>query len=138
MRGLTTLELQRAVSSKRHLARDLGFLGVFPKDLLPRIRSYPCCVIANIHLSWKSGQHWVVLLVHRNGSGEFFDSMGYSPAFYGFHRWFPSQIVSYSRKQIQRSHYACGYFCLYFIFHKANRTTLYISDRTIFTTDYFG
>ena len=121
MRPLTTFQLNCVMKSGRgDITRRLGFLGAFAKDRIPKPVSFPCCVIANTDPSWMPGEHWVVLLVKSDGSGEFFDSFGLAPNAYGFHQWFPTHRVTHNPVSLQKSEASCGYFCLYFLFHRAS------------------
>ena len=120
MKALTTLQLNGAVHSKRFIVRRLGFLGTFARDQVPNPSSIPCCVIMNTDPSWLPGEHWIVLLVKGDGTGEFFDSFGLPPSVYDLAKWFPSRRVSYNHRLLQKSDSACGYFCLYYLFHRAS------------------
>ena len=121
MRPLTTFELNCAVKSRRgDIGQRLGFMGTFPIDRIPSPVRFPCCVIANTDPSSMPGEHWVVLLIKPDGSGEFFDSFGLPPSVYGFHRWFPSHRVTVNPVMLQKSEASCGYFCLYYLYHRAS------------------
>ena len=60
------------------------FCGVFPSDKLPQtIDKYPCGLVINIDPSTKSGMHWIAVFLMSPQNGDWFDSYGKPPKFYG-------------------------------------------------------
>ena len=60
------------------------FCGVFPSDKLPQtIDRYPCGLVVNIDPSTKPGTHWIGIFLTSPQNGEWFDSYGKPPEFYG-------------------------------------------------------
>lgn len=75
--------------------------------------------ICNTDIYKNEGKHWIVIYFSKDLSYiEYFDSLGKKPTekFVKFMSQSGKQIL-FSVKRIQsKSSYACGYFCLYFIF----------------------
>lgn len=100
------------------------FLGVFPADKLPKIKTVdlekPCCVIANTDIASKSGTHWVAIYINQDIC-MFFDSYGRlpQPRFKKFLRQ-PSLIsrrLEVNNKCIQGFNSTlCGQYCLFFLY----------------------
>jgi hypothetical protein len=55
------------------------FLGVFPRDILPSIKTLPVGLIINTHPSGKPGEHWLAVYIDSDGFGDYFDSYGNEP-----------------------------------------------------------
>lgn len=65
---------------KEHLR--LSYYGVCAEDELPDTINdvrRPLAIIVNTDPSSQDGTHWTAIYLHRNGSGEFFDSFGRAP-----------------------------------------------------------
>ena len=57
------------------------FIGVFPRDALPKgIVSYPCSLIINTDTKNLPGKHWVAVYISSYKEGEYFDSFGREPS----------------------------------------------------------
>ena len=98
------------------------FLGVFPRDMLPRVTIYPSSLIVNTDPLGQKGEHWFAIHVDKNKNCEFFDSFGFSEKDYGFENYIRTFSRNYSsnKNQIQDlNSNACGYYCIYFILLKA-------------------
>lgn len=54
------------------------FLGVFPRDKLPKTNKQHFALIVNTDKSDKPGQHWLAITC-KNGKGYYFDSFGLTP-----------------------------------------------------------
>ncbi len=55
------------------------FKGVYPLDLIPTIKKKPIAIIVNTHPSDKPREHWVSIIISKDGIGEYFDSFGLPP-----------------------------------------------------------
>ena len=56
------------------------FLGVFPRDCLPKsVPNYPCTLIINTDTKNLPGKHWVAIYISSYKEGEYFDSFGHEP-----------------------------------------------------------
>jgi hypothetical protein len=60
-----------------------SFLGVLPRDKLPKHVRYPSSIVINTHTSKQKGEHWLAVFYEKDGSSVFFDSFGHDPYFYG-------------------------------------------------------
>lgn len=56
-----------------------GYLGTFPRDMLPKIQQLPATLIVNTDPSTEPGEHWIAIHIDSNGNGEYFDSYGLPP-----------------------------------------------------------
>jgi hypothetical protein len=97
------------------------FKGVYPLDLIPTIKKKPIAIIVNTHPSDKPGEHWVTIIISRNGIGEYFDSFGLPPLHAEFVKYLDKNCEKGWRfnpipLQNQNST-TCGHYCvLYVIF----------------------
>ena len=69
-----------SIQLKQFLTTDPYFIGVYPRDLLPKTlhhhhRSQPFTLIVNTDTSNLAGQHWVAVFVDDHSHGEYFDSL---------------------------------------------------------------
>jgi hypothetical protein len=82
------------------------FRGVFSADnyILNRDGIY----IVNSAKSFLPGRHWVVYYV-RNGSIEFFDSLGKNGEYYSL-----KNCSVFNDRLLQRDMPVCGYYCIYY------------------------
>lgn len=99
-------------------------LGVFSIDTLPlHVISRPFALIFNSDVSTSVGTHWLAIYVDSTGYGEFFDSYGHSPHFYGL------AVVNFLQrhcyhhkhnvKRLQDNNtMVCGEYCLYYLMFK--------------------
>ena len=113
-----------------------SFQGCFASNKIPKIQKNKF-IILNTHPAEKQGEHWTVLFRENGGLYEFFDSLGQHPKTYSFQN-FPSKY-NFTKKMVQNPFQdTCGYFCLYYIFHKCRGKKLddifanpYINDANI-------
>jgi hypothetical protein len=61
--------------------KELNFLGVFPRDLIPltALRQQPCCMVVNTKPHSHPGDHWVAVVKTEDNNGIYFDSYGQPP-----------------------------------------------------------
>ena len=60
----------------RDLIYSKIFYGVYPANNIPKLRSLPALILRNTDSNSRPGEHWIVLYVDENRTGEYFDSMG--------------------------------------------------------------
>jgi hypothetical protein len=99
------------------------FVGVFARDELPIRVRIPSCFIINTHNRNQPGEHWLAIFLNKDGSVEFFDSMGLPPSFYKLDKYLETisnNKIRYSTKRLQGffSNY-CGVYCLYFLYQRS-------------------
>lgn len=106
-----------ACLKKDKYTKDI-FIGVFARDELPNIVSYPACLVANTDNRKESGQHWLALYYNKFGFCTFFDSFGRSPYHFGLNDYLTQTSTGwiYNKKRIQGNSSFCGYYCLLFLF----------------------
>jgi hypothetical protein len=120
MRSLTTGDICKEI--KKDIYGKRIFKGVFPRDKLPFIHTYPASLIVNTHTSEYPGEHWLAIFIDKSKHCEFFDSFGFPFKFYGFEKYITRFSLSSSSNlsQIQNlDSNACGYYCIYFILLKS-------------------
>lgn len=111
---MDSYQLQRAVVKSFNLRN----VRVVASDKLPY--DTPGLYIVNTEPSEMYGRHWLVVVIYSSGksngtsSGEFFDSFGKAPEFYGFNR---IKHYTFNTKCVQAytSTY-CWAYCLYYLF----------------------
>ncbi len=116
---LSNFELERIIKTQNI---QKIFLGVFARNQLPIISSYPCCFIANNENSNKKGEHWIAFYYDQYKYCYFFDSYGLDPAFYKLINYLKKTSSSYEFNQVQFQSLfskSCGYYCLLFIILKS-------------------
>lgn len=123
----------------KHRARDVTFLGVFPKDRLPaRIPSNPSLLVANTDDHNKPGEHWIAIYFNPyNQHAEYFDSFGEPPlAEFQTYMLMHAKRVAFNERQIQSVMSAfCGHYVVLFCVH---RSIGYDVNKFVglFTSDY--
>ena len=103
------------------------FIGVFPRNKLPQIYSYPCCFIINTDPDNKPGEHWLGFYFDKNRFCEFFDSFGLSPRLYGLESYIKKRSIdfNYNKQQLQHENSStCGYYAIFFILLKNRHFSL--------------
>lgn len=124
-RALTTNNIFKELS--KDLYCKTNFLGVFPRDRLPDIYKYPCSLVLNTHPSIQPGEHWLGLYFDENKKCDFFDSFGFSPAFYGLYNYINkfSFNLDFNKNQLQDYESdSCGYYCIFFILLRSRHFSL--------------
>ena len=119
-KSLNTLDIYK------HLKADFfsrqSFLGVLPRDKLPKHVRYPSSIVINTHTSKQKGEHWLAVFYEKDGSSVFFDSFGHDPQFYGLENFLEKTCTSWTfNKQQLQSLFSpmCGYYCIFFILLKS-------------------
>ena len=74
MKRLSTLDILKEIDKDFYAKRY--FKGVFARDNIPFIISYPCSLIINTDPSTRPGEHWLALFFNSKKEAEFFDSFG--------------------------------------------------------------
>ena len=106
---------------ERAVAPRYKFLGVFARDKVPRVRSFPSCFVANTRDSDHRGEHWVAFIYHSPRSIEFFDSYALTPSDYGFK--IRASIMSHKPLHWFSS-IVCGQYCILFLYARSHGLTL--------------
>ena len=101
MRSLTTGDIYKAI--KKDIYGKRIYNGVFPRDKLPFIHSYPASLIVNTHTSEYPAEHWLAIYFDKSKHCEFFDSFGFPFIFHGFEKYISrfSPSSSSNSSQIQ-------------------------------------
>jgi hypothetical protein len=94
------------------------FLGVFARNNLPKVVSYPSAFIFNTDVKSGKGMHWLSIIFTKDKKCQFFDSLGFPPTFYGLENYIKKRSSSlvFNKHPIQslNSNY-CGLYALLFI-----------------------
>ena len=64
---------------KKKLRNIKSFIGVYPRDALPNVGKRPVALIANTDSRYEPGEHWIAIILLKDGVGEYFDSYGLPP-----------------------------------------------------------
>lgn len=106
--------------SKKH------FIGVFARDQLPSIISWPSSLIVNTDNINMRGEHWLAFYFLKNGNCLFFDPLGFTPKYHNFEIFIKENCIKYfyndQRIQGLLSN-NCGYFCCLFVFNISRNVT---------------
>ena len=79
---MNTLQIKRALEHNKFTKKN--FCGVFAADKIPKsFDTFPCGFVANRDPSTEPGTHWVAFYFSSPENGEFFDSYGQPPEYYG-------------------------------------------------------
>ena len=114
--------LQLTTQARRDPQLKSVFGGVYASNDLPqKVTTYPQAYIANTDESWKPGRHWVAFYFDKDGTADFFDSLGHDPMDYS--KTFVTFLESNAstpwiglgrRLQSDRAR-TCGHHCLYYL-----------------------
>ena len=98
------------------------FVGIYPRDLLPKtIRKRPAIIIINTDVSSGPGQHWVVVYLGLS-SAEYFDSYGLNVQSLDILTFIHNHSSKYVYNDRVIQHIfslKCGLYCLYYALKKA-------------------
>ena len=115
---MNTLQLQ-CVLRARVATRDIK---VISSDRLPSLRmsTYPKGFIVNNQSSYQKGQHWVAIWLENPSQGEFFDSFGETPLYYGkqFQNFMKCHVTRYIHNTVQlqnKDSSTCGLYVLFYL-----------------------
>lgn len=115
---MNTIELLNILKSDPVL--DYILLGVYPSDLLPKIKKFPAALVVNLDPSTLPGSHWVSLYFDNAGNCEYFDSYGRKPSELKSYIENNCETYVYNNKQLQNAHTTvCGQMCIYFLVWRA-------------------
>ena len=116
---MNTIQIVRALEQDPITSNK--FCGVFPSDQLPEtIDKYPCGFVANTDRSTQPGTHWVAFYFPSEQKGEYFDSYGNNPNYYG--KTFENYLNEHSyewnfNKHKLQSNWSnvCGQYCIFYL-----------------------
>lgn len=93
------------------------FLGTFPACQIPDSRRKKYCFITNTDTHDKRGTHWNAWWIEGD-TVIFYDSFGRKPNINHYYLDFVSKFknVNYCSRMLQKTKFACGYFCIHFIY----------------------
>ena len=94
------------------------FIGVFARDELPKIKSFPCCFILNTAKRTHQGKHWLAFYFDSKKVCNFFDSFGNNPEFFNLQNYLDlatSKVISNNKPIQSWKSQNCGYYCILFL-----------------------
>jgi len=101
------------------LRREKCFIGTYSRDTLPNSIKENQALIVNTDPSDRPGEHWVAILMHSNGKGEYFDSYGLPPLHPEFIKFLDNNCYNgwtFNNTTLQcLSCITCGHFCVAYI-----------------------
>lgn len=121
MDNFTLSAILNSNNSLNKIKHEGIFLGVFPRDKLPKITKFPACFIFNTDPHNKKGEHWLALWVNKNKCAYFFDSSGNNPAIFSLENYLSQFICwEYNKQKIQSESSNCGLYCVLFLLYKSH------------------
>jgi hypothetical protein len=119
-----------------------GFLGAFPRDLIPlnvTQKQKSLAMIVNTHTSEKSGEHWISIILNKDGTGEYFDSYGLPPLHGDISEYLDKMCPlgwGYNPITLQcLSCITCGHYCVFYVKMRSLGFT-YCDFISIFSTNF--
>jgi hypothetical protein len=115
----------RDITNSLICPKQCSFLGVFPRDLIPKVASilhFPASCVVNSDTSRKKGEHWIAFYYSNRNTCEFFDSYGLQPAFYNIHispNVYNTQCLQSNQSTV------CGQYCIYYLYHRSRYQSLH-------------
>lgn len=113
---------------RRNAYTRSSFLGVFPIDRLPtEIARHPCSLVINTGSAVSVGEHWTALYIDSGGVGYYWDSLGPLPVHDNVVDFVNRHTVKCERNyRSVQSVFSdkCGYYCLYFLYKKAQGASM--------------
>ena len=112
---------QQIASILAHKCR--GFYGVFAVNNLPSVlpARRPLIYVCNTDPIGKPGQHWIVICLNSNSTGDYFDSFGRKPLM-AFENFLNRNCVSwtFNPKQLQSAASRfCGHYCVFYCLYRS-------------------
>lgn len=104
----------------KKLENEKNFVGVFPRDRLPKRTGRPAGLVINMDKAKDSGSHWVAYFISANGSSEYFDPLGEPPPRNeiqdflkrnGSNGWLGWNNIPFQSSESGK----CGEFCILFL-----------------------
>lgn len=97
------------------LKSNSDFKGVFSRDKIPQITSYPAAIIVNTDKSYEPGKHWIAMYFLEKQC-EYFDSFGFPPMFPEMINAIGKRKLVWNGRCLQHpSSRKCGQFCIAFV-----------------------
>jgi hypothetical protein len=102
------------------LKNSKRFIGAYPRDMIPHnIKERPAGIIVNTDTSEKPGEHWIAIIIEKNGSGEYFDSYGLPPLHDDLHLYLNKMCPlgwGYNPITLQcLTCITCGHYCVFYV-----------------------
>lgn len=124
---MDTIQLTKAMLKNKHTKHS--FLGVFPRDKLPKkVKKKPALIICNTHDSKNPGEHWVAFFIPRKGKPEYFDSIGKKPNQHEFIKFLEKNSernFSYNPNRLQSTFSTvCGQYCAVYLLYRAKKVSV--------------
>jgi hypothetical protein len=124
----------------RILTRTCGetFQGVFPRDRLPTtLKTRPALFILNTDKASGSGEHWIVIWLDADGTGEYFDSLSGAPlkAFKNYLNKHSSHWVANEQQLQSITSRFCGHYAVLYATFRCRGYNMYRFAK-MFTPDY--
>lgn len=129
---LNNIQLGKILSSDKCTRKH--FIGIFPRDKLPKRVEYPSCFVFNTDPQDRPGEHWIAVYLDKQGNCQFFDPLGYSPKFYDLEAYLSniSNKVTFNSKMIQPFYsQKCGYYSFLFLLFKCRGRRIKLSEKLI-------
>ena len=114
---MNSLQLKRALERNPYTKKT--FRGVFAADEMPDLDTFPCGFVANTDPRTEPGTHWVSFYFPSRDKGEFFDSYGYPPEYYG-EPFTVYNVETINSHKLQSSwSEVCGHYCIFYLYYRS-------------------
>jgi hypothetical protein len=102
----------------KEFSNEPNFIGVYPRDRLPKVNRTPVGLVINTDTSAEPGEHWVAIYLD-DATGEYFDSFGERPAFEEIYNFLEKHCPGgwkYNAFALQGlSSTVCGQHCIFYL-----------------------
>ena len=122
---MNSIQLNKILTTNQ--STKSNFKGVFARDELPKIESYPASFILNTEKRSHPGQHWIAFYFDEKKNCNFFDSYGNNPDFFKLKSYITkySDLLFYNKKVIQGwKSENCGFYCILFLILRSSGYSL--------------
>ena len=89
------------------------FIGVFPRDKLPTLKTLPAAIVANTDTSKGPGEHWIAMYIPSAGEPMYFDSYGLPPQQKVFLNYIGKPYTSNNIQLQSMFSSACGQYAVF-------------------------
>ncbi|CAF0861270.1 unnamed protein product [Brachionus calyciflorus] len=122
---MNSIQLEKILESNPQTNKT--FIGIYARNELPIIKSYPCCFILNTTDRSHEGMHWLAIYYDKHKTCNFFDSYGNSQSNFGLNDYIDkySNGSIYKKTKIQSVNSDfCGYYFLLFLILRCNGNSI--------------
>ena len=116
---MNTLEIDTLLEKHPH-SRPV-FKGVYARNRLPRLLNVPSALVGNTNPDHRMGQHWEVIYIDANSSGEYCDLTGRPPIFKGLRELDEQTLYDWIYNTVrvkEEGSTVRGHHCIFYLIHR--------------------